>query len=421
MRWVPECSRPRLAAAALLVILSLLSAAACATENDEEEITAIEDVHVEAEVALRGRIESVVSVTGVVTPAPGAELVVTAPQAARVIEIGKAPGDPVRRGDLLVRFDIPALAAEAAAATAAVQRAEAAVENARAEKERLEGLFDRGIAARKELEDARRDLADAEADLGESRIAEEAALAMRSRREVRSPFDGVVAARWHNAGDLVEPGSGDPILRVIDPRLLEVTAEVPVENAAVIHVGSPARVGLGPEDAGPRSESIDPGGGTRDEASRADGPVSTAPEEAMPQEDPRLAAGTRGQWNARVVSAPATVDPSTSTGAVRIAIDRASGLVDGTPVQVAILGEVHDDALIVPLRALVREGEGTFLYTIDEGNIAHRRAVEIGIVNGGEAEILSGVSAGDRIIVDGQLALPDGASVKSGDTPAEPG
>ena len=47
------------------------------------------------------------SATAIVTPAPGADLVVTAPEAARIAEMPHAEGERVRKGDLLVRFDIP--------------------------------------------------------------------------------------------------------------------------------------------------------------------------------------------------------------------------------------------------------------------------------------------------------------------------
>src|SRR5262249_10822525 len=62
----------------------------------------------------RGPLHRVVRVTGVVKPATGAELVVTAPQSARIAALPKGVGERVHKGDLLVRFDIPSLQADAA-------------------------------------------------------------------------------------------------------------------------------------------------------------------------------------------------------------------------------------------------------------------------------------------------------------------
>ena len=57
--------------------------------------------------AATGSIRGVVHATGVVSPAPGAELVVIAPEPARIVEIPHAEGDRVQQGDVLVRFEIP--------------------------------------------------------------------------------------------------------------------------------------------------------------------------------------------------------------------------------------------------------------------------------------------------------------------------
>ena len=64
------------------------------------------------------------------------------------------------RGDLLVRFEIPSLAADTASKRAEIDRANARLQNARSAQARAKDLFDRGVGARKDLEDADRELAD---------------------------------------------------------------------------------------------------------------------------------------------------------------------------------------------------------------------------------------------------------------------
>ena len=145
-----------------LVAVSLL----CACRHEAAEETETETpVAVQVEPARSGPIREVIAATGLVTAAPGAELTVTAPEAARIAELPKAEGDRVRVGDLLVRFDIPSLAAGAAASRAAIEQARARVENAKAAATRVQGLFERGVAARKEVEDADRELLEANAAL----------------------------------------------------------------------------------------------------------------------------------------------------------------------------------------------------------------------------------------------------------------
>ncbi|HUQ16332.1 MAG TPA: efflux RND transporter periplasmic adaptor subunit, partial [Candidatus Saccharimonadales bacterium] len=265
---------------------------------------------------------------------------------------------------LLVRFEIPALEADAAARRSDVERAEARLTQARAGFDRVQGLFARGIAAGREVEEARRELSEAEAGLAESRSARSAAGRLAGREVVRAPFAGVIAERTHNPGDVVEPSS-DPILRLVDPARSQVVAAVSVDQLALLAVGSPARV-------------------------RGPGGAALA---------------------AEVAALSVAVDPVTALASVRLRFTQGAGLPMGTPVQVEISGEEHRDAVIAPAAAVVQEGPESFIYTVDAQSHAHRRPVRIGIANGSEVEVLAGLAPGARIVVEGQNGLPDGSAV----------
>src|SRR6185436_3911152 len=74
-----------------------------------------------------------------------------------------------------------------------------------------------------------------------------AAERVAARSVVRATFDGIVAKRSHNPGDLVEATASDAVLRVIDPRHLEATAAVPITDAPRVRVGARARLADAPE------------------------------------------------------------------------------------------------------------------------------------------------------------------------------
>jgi RND family efflux transporter MFP subunit len=353
--------RPRDRVLLLLAALPLFLSCGGAT-SEEVETTAPVPVTVQA--ARRGSIRRVVSTTGVVKPATGAELLVTVPQAARIAEMPKGVGDRVRRGDLLVRFEIPALDADAAARRADAVRAQARLTLAKSNLERVQGLFERGIAARKEVEDARRELTDSQAGVGESQSTQAAAGKLAGREVVRAPFDGVVAERAHNPGDLVE-SAADVLLRLLDPSRFQVEAPVPIDQLGAIAVGNAAHVRA-------------PGGAV---------------------------------FAAQVIARPAAVDPATSSASVRLAFTGWTDLPAGTPVQVEMDAEEHRDAVVVPAAAIVQEGTETSVYTVDEQKHAHQVKVRTGIAAGSEVEVLSGLAAGARVIVEGQNGLPDGAVV----------
>jgi RND family efflux transporter MFP subunit len=350
-----------------LVALMAAGLLAC-REKPAEEVTTEEAVAVEVEAARVGPIHAVITATGTVEPAPGADFTVTAPGPAKIAEMPRAEGDRVRRGDLLVRFDAPALDADAAARAAELGQARANLDNAKKNHARLSGLLAKGIAAKKEVEDARKELLDAEAALRGATSTAANAAELAGRAVVRARFAGVVAKRTHNPGDTVDASTGDPVLRVIDPSRLQVSVAVPVGDLGRIVVGRAARL-----------------------------VVSGGPQ---PPEG-------------RVLSLPAAVDTATGTATVRISAP--PGLAVGTPVQVEIVAEEKASAVLVPAAAIVREDDKTAVFVVGADGKAHRRAVVVGIANQEAAEIESGVAAGEKVVVKGQEELPDGAAVTVGE------
>src|SRR6185503_14146662 len=107
----------------LVVLLTAGFALSCSSEAPEE-VESDTVVPVMTQPASLGTIRAVIHATGLVTPAPGADLVIVAPEPGRIAEMPKAEGDRVRRGDLLVRFEIPSAGAEAARQAAEVTRAQ---------------------------------------------------------------------------------------------------------------------------------------------------------------------------------------------------------------------------------------------------------------------------------------------------------
>jgi RND family efflux transporter MFP subunit len=306
-------------------------------------------VPVTTEAATMGSIRALIHATGDVNPAAGAELVVVAPEAARILEITKAEGDPVRRGDVLVRFEIPSLGAEALSKGAEATSAEERLRLARENLTRLQDLFTRGVAARKEVEDASKEVS--------------AAQQLAARTTVTATFNGVIAKRTHNPGDLV--AAGDAVLRVVDPTRLQVDASVPIPDLARIVIGASARLLMG-EDHPP-----------------------------VPM---------------KVASRPAAVEPGTAAAPVRLSFLAASNLAVGTPVQAEIDAEEHANVVLIPVEAIVREAEETAAFVMIGGK-AQRRAVVVGITDKDHAEIKSGIKAGEQVISSGQAGLPDGATV----------
>ena len=362
-----EVNPAPLAACATLLLAVAATVAGCHKAADETTQTSAA-VPVEVADAHIGTVRAVVATTGTADPAPGADWTIIAPAPARVVEITKAEGDRVRKGELLVRFDAPPLRSDLATRSGELAAARARVENARKNETRVALLLEHGIASRKEVEDAQRELREAEAAVRQGTGTQAAAADLVAQTSVHARFNGVVAHRSHNPGDAVEAVATDPVLRVVDPTRMQITASVPVADLTRISIGQPARV-IAPGAAGDDAET------------------------------------------ARVSSRPAAVDVATGTAFVRLALGRGTRLTAGTPVQIEIQTEEHKDVVVVPTSAIVREEEKAFVYVLGADKKAHRKPVELGIVAGEDAEIRSGVSASDKVVVKGQEELPDGAVV----------
>jgi RND family efflux transporter MFP subunit len=315
-------------------------------------------------------IQTVITVTGTVMPSPGADWTFSAPEAGKVVELPKGEGDVVKAGDVLARFEIPSLSATLIASQSEILQANARLANAKSAATRLTGLVQRGIAAQKDLDEAIREQGEAEAAVRQAEGNHAAAELLNSRTVVRARFAGVVAQRWHNPGDTVEAVATDPVLRVIDPTRLEVEAAVPAAQLALITPGHPAKV-FNPADG--------------------------------------------SEIASRVVTRPPAVDPSAATGDVRISIGTTQAkLTVGTPIQVEITGDTRDNVLVVPAAAVFHEGDAVFVVVAGDDGKAHHKNVKTGIVTREKIQIVSGLTAGEKVILSGAEPVPDGAAITIG-------
>ena len=348
-----------------LAMSATLGAGAC-TQSTPEEVESEAVVPVRTVAAEKGTIRGVVRATGLVTPAPGAELIVIAPEAARITEIHLGEGERVKRGDVLVRFEIPGAAAEVQKQAAEVKRAQAALANATANQTRAQDLFKRVWRPGRKWKTPRADCGRAGRQSRRPRQHEPPRKPSPPAPSLHATFDGLVAKRHHSPGDVVEASAA---------RILLLRASIPsISKSSRLFPAATSGVALG---------------GSARLAGRFAGESDVA---------------------LKVVSRPSAVDPGTATIPVRLGFVRPTNLPAGAPVQVDIEAEKHEGAVIVPDSAIVREGDETAVFVVND-NKAARHEVKTGLSDGERIEILSGVSAGDQVIVEGQAGLPDGAAV----------
>ncbi|MDT4862559.1 Efflux pump periplasmic linker BepD [compost metagenome] len=115
------------------------------------------------------------------------------------------------------------------------------------------------------------------------------------------------------------------------------------------------------------------------------------------------------------------VDRSTGTVSARAVVPNPEQkLLPGQFVRVLVKGLNLPNAITVPERAIAQGPRGTFVYVVDADGIARMREVSTGRTSGGRWVIESGVSVGDRVIVEGLAKVRPDLPVKAGDVAVQP-
>ena len=172
-------------------------------------------------------------ITGSVQPEKRADL--RAEVSAVVTQVLKDNGEPVRKGDLLIRLEDSAIRESLQSADASARAAAQAFEQAERSVQRLKTLQVQGMTSVQALEDAevRRNSAQSELVASRSRVA--TAQQQLRRTEVRAPFDGVVSERKASVGDTAQVGK--ELVKVIGPSSMRFEGLVSADRMHEIKVG----------------------------------------------------------------------------------------------------------------------------------------------------------------------------------------
>lgn len=269
---------------------------------------------------------------------------------ARVLEVKVAAGAAVKAGDAVAVLDDRDLKARVDQARSAVTAAEAQARESASDLERTKGLFEKGAASKRELEAAEARAGTQAAQAAQARDALKEAEVMLGEAVLRAPFDGVVAERLAEPGDLAVPGRA--VVTVHDPVRLRLEAQIPESCAAKAHVGMEVPVFV---------EAL-----SRD--------LRASVEEISPM-----------------------ADPVSRTFLVKAALPSDAALRPG------MFGRFRTacskrEALLVPASAVRRIGQLESVDVVTDGGVRQRN-VRTGKAFGADVEVLSGLEAGERVAV----------------------
>jgi HlyD family secretion protein len=361
------------------------------------------------------------STNGIVEPVQ--EFEAHSPMATVVKAVLVKGGDHVEKGKLLLVLDDAAAKAALAQAAAAVKGAQASLaqlrgggtradqitlagrtaqdkterDNAQRDLSTLQSLAAKGDASNAEvmiaqqrlsaaqaalhLDQARTtdnftapDLAHATAALQDAQAAYAAAADTVSKANVRAPFAGTVFSLQVHATQFVQ--AGDKMLELADLTHLQVRAYFDEPELGKLALGQPATL--------------------------------------------KWAARPDRTWHGHIIQMPSVIVHygTRNVGEVLVSVDDSDGvLISATNVTVTVTTTQRADALTIPREGLRLDGRGNYAYVIRDGHL-RRANVTIGAVNISRAEVLSGLSDGESVVLD---ALDD-SPLKQGmaASPAEP-
>ncbi len=341
-----------------------------------------------------GAAPAVLDASGYVTARR--EATVSSKITGKISEVLVEEGMAVADGQVLARLDdttqraaLRVARANLEAARRAQTETEVRLAKARLDLSRTENLMAKAVVAQADLDAARADVDALEAQLALEReqvkVAESQAAAQEVALDetvIRAPFAGVAISKDAQPGEMISPVSAGGgftrtgICTLVDMSSLEIEVDVGESYIQRVHSGQPVSAVL---DAYP-------------------------------------------DWRipARVITTIPAADREKATVKVRIAFDRLDPrMLPDMGVKVSFLSEAPAgegaarprSRILVPRRAVRPEGGRDVVWVVRGGRL-ERRVVGLGAKEGDDVQVLSGLAAGERVMVQGPAAPADGMEVE---------
>lgn len=366
--------------------------------------------------ARRAPVPYTIEANGIVTPIQSAA--VASQVDGIVTEVFFHEGDNVERGQPLFQIDPRPYRNAYEQALAALARDSASAANAKKQVNRYADLVRQRYVTKEEGDQLEATSVSSDAVVRADRATVATAKFNLDNTTVRAPISGKTGSLLVRVGNLVHANGATALVTINQVRPIMVRFAVPASQLPLIlQYGS--RGGL-PVTAVPGGAAAGPGIDTS-EGTPVDAPAQLAPAQQGDNSDPPA-----GQ--ALTMSSPQrgtlsfidnAVDTATGTVTLKATFPNIDGaLWAGQFAATTLRLFVEQNALVVPVQAVVTGQRGPYVYVVD-GDSAKQRPVSIARTAGGIAVVASGLEDGARVVTDGQSRLTPGAKVvvrSQGDT-----
>jgi membrane fusion protein, multidrug efflux system len=359
-----------MAAVAAFGLAAVLPACGRAGAGDDVPASGRPAAAVEVTPVTEGRVAATVDVVGAL--APKFQVEVKSEYSGIVTDVYVTEWVRVRKGTPLARLDSREIATSLEGVRALVLQAEVAETRALRELERAVKLKEYGLATEQQLDDARSARDAAMAATAAARAQVRAVETRLAKTRIDSPIDGVVALRGVNVGDRVESmGSGSPMFRIVDPRVMELTVKLPSAQLSSVGVGQPLEFTV----------------------------------DAIPDRT----------FSGRVMFINPSVDPVSRAASIVAEVPNPTGELRGGLFAKGRIVTGERGMLQVPRSALQNwnvETHAAEVFVVGGDDVAERRAVKTGGELGERVEVQAGLASGERVVSRGAFNVRHGDRVR---------
>lgn len=285
----------------------------------------------------------------------------------RILELRAMEGDRVSAGQILARLDTPELNWQLLQQKSMLLSAQANLDLARDNLARLQELAREGVVSQQQLKAAEAQEKVAVAQVKQSKASIALMETQLANSVITSPITGTVVARTLDVGAMALPST--PIMTIAQAGAFQVKLQVPERELPLIHEGGRLFV-----------TSV-----------------------ALPGE----------RFPARIREISEMLDPQTRLIPVKADLERNGRLKIGMNVKVTLAGRPHL-GLVVPTQAILTDGAEQIVYVAETESgrhIARRVAIRTGVRTPEKTEVVSGLKAGDEVLVEGASFVRDGDAI----------
>lgn len=288
----------------------------------------------------------------------------------KIARIYVEEGDRVKKGQVLAELDTRAIQLQVEQAEAQLAVTEANYNEAKKNLERWERLHKENAVSEQQYEQIRLAHEAADSQRQQARAAVNLAKYNLDVSIMEAPFDGIIASKNAEVGDVVNPmmggfGAASGVLTLMDFSKMKIDIEVSHNDVVRIVKGQAASLH-----------------------------VSAYPEQT---------------FEGRVTVVNMAADPLSKKFGVEVQLSNPGLLLKpNTFGEVTLEISSHENVLVIPQKALL---EDRFVIVVQDDKAIHREVV-IGLQNSTQLEVLKGLQAGDLVVVEGNYGLEDGADIK---------